>query len=112
MTGLPNPSLFPARTTTEGIIITVRLTPKSSADEVLGVEDTADGPILKARVRAVPDKGRANEAVATLLAQWLDEPKSRAELASGGKSRLKHVLIRGDAQALMSKLAVRISGLK
>lgn len=112
MTDVPKPSSLPARTTTEGIVIAVRLTPKSSADEVQGVEDTADGPVLKARVRAIPDKGRANEAVATLLAEWLGEPKSRAELASGGKSRLKQVLIRGDARALVSKLAARIGGLK
>lgn len=93
-------------------MIAVRLTPKSSADEVEGVEDTASGPVIKARVRAIPDKGRANEAVAVLLAHWLNEPKSRAELVSGGKSRLKQVLIRGDAQALMAKLAALIAGLR
>jgi uncharacterized protein len=103
----PQPPL-PARVTADGIIITVRLTPKASADEVQGVETLADGPVLKARVRAIPDKGKANEAVAQLLADWLGEPKSHAALVSGGKSRLKHVLIRGDARVLMAKFATRI----
>lgn len=108
----PQPPSLPARATPDGIIIAVRLTPKSSADEVQGVEATADGPVVKARVRAIPDKGRANEAVTVLLAEWLGEPKSRAELVSGGKSRLKQVLIRGDARSLMTKFAARIAGMK
>ncbi len=102
---------LPARAVAEGIIVAVRLTPKASSDEVQGVEDTPDGPVLKARVRAIPDKGKANQAVTVLVAEWLGEPKSRAELAAGGKSRLKHVLIRGDARALMSTLGARVAAL-
>jgi uncharacterized protein len=112
MNGVPQPSTLPARARSDGIVVAVRLTPKSSADEVQGVEQTADGPVIKARVRAIPDKGRANEAVANLIAAWLGEPKSRAELVSGGKSRLKQILIRGDAPALLTKLAARIAALK
>ena len=109
-TGRENNPL-PARATAEGVVIAVRLTPKASSDEVQGVEDTAEGRVLKARVRAIPDKGKANQAVAALVAEWLGEPKSRAELVSGGKSRLKHILLRGDARALMAKLAARIAAL-
>lgn len=100
---------FPARISTEGIIITVRLTPKASGDEVQGVEVMADGPVLKARVRAIPDKGKANDAIAKLLADWLGEPKSHVTLVSGGKSRLKQVLVRGDTNLLMAKFASRIA---
>lgn len=110
----PQPShgqKLPARVTAGGIIVAVRLTPKASADEVQGVEDTAGERAVKARVRAIPDKGKANQAVTALIAEWLDEPKSRCELTSGGKSRLKHILVRGDAQALMAKLAARVAAL-
>jgi uncharacterized protein YggU (UPF0235/DUF167 family) len=87
-------------------VIAARLTPKAGSDEVCGVE-TAEGksPILRVRVRAAPEDGKANAAVAALLAKWLDQPKTAAELISGGKSRLKQILIRGDAAALMEKLA-------
>jgi uncharacterized protein (TIGR00251 family) len=102
---------LPARAAAEGIVIAVRLTPKASSDEVQGVENTADGPVLKARVRAIPDKGKANQAAVVLIAEWLGEPKSRAELVAGGKSRLKHILIRGDTQALTGKLAARVAAL-
>jgi uncharacterized protein YggU (UPF0235/DUF167 family) len=46
------------------------------------------------------------------LPKWLGEPKTRAELVSGGKSRLKQILIRGEAGALMEKFSARIALLK
>ena len=51
------------------VILRVRLTPKSSKDAVDGIETTAEGPALKARVRAVPSDGEANAALLTLLAK-------------------------------------------
>jgi uncharacterized protein (TIGR00251 family) len=107
---IPLSGALPARPVTDGIVIAVRLTPKAGADQVSGVEATGDGqPVLRIRVRAAPENGKANAAVAALLAKWLGEPKTRAELVSGGKSRLKQILIRGDAGALMEKLAARIA---
>jgi uncharacterized protein (TIGR00251 family) len=102
-------SRLPARVVAEGIVVAVRLTPKASSDAATGVEEGADGWVLKARVRAIPDKGKANEAVAVLLAKWLGVPKSSVSLASGGKSRSKQVLVKGDANELMERLAARIA---
>lgn len=87
-----------------GLRLAVRLTPKSSRDEVIGVEDGPDGPALKVRVRAVPEDGKANAALAATLARWLGVPKSSLELASGGKSRNKSVLLGGDPAVLASRL--------
>ena len=48
----------------DGLEITVRLTPKSSRDALEGAESGADGGAwLKARVRAVPEDGKANKAL-------------------------------------------------
>jgi uncharacterized protein (TIGR00251 family) len=104
-------SRLPARIAADGIIVAVRLTPKASSDAVTGVEESADGWVLKARVRAIPDKGKANDAVAVLLAKWLGVPKSSATLVAGGKSRSKQVLVKGDANELMERLAARIASL-
>lgn len=104
---------LPARRTPEGIAIALRLMPKSGGNGVIGVKDgAADLPILKARVRAAPENGEANEALAELIAEWLGEPKTEAELVSGGKSRLKQILVRGDANTLLARLASRLAGLK
>jgi uncharacterized protein len=51
-----------------GVVVTVRLTPKSSRYEIAGVEHLSDGrAALKAGVRAVPEAGAANEA---LVRHW------------------------------------------
>jgi len=92
------------------VIVRVRLTPKSSMDAVLGVENTAEGPALKARVRAVPSDGQANAALITLLAGWLGVGKSSLRLAHGGKSRLKSVEITGDIKEIEARLAERLAG--
>ncbi|WP_088346749.1 MULTISPECIES: DUF167 family protein [Rhodomicrobium] len=112
MTGAPGDPL-PARRTAEGIVLAVRLTPKAGSDAVTGVEIMDDGlAMLKARVRAAPEKGKANAALVALIADWLDQPKSKAELVTGGKSRLKQILVRGDTGGLMDRLAAKLAALK
>jgi uncharacterized protein len=99
---------LPARAVPGGIAIYARVTPKASADEVLGVERHNGGLVLKIKVRAAPDKGEANAAVVALLAKWLSEPKARLKVAAGAKARLKQVVVEGDPPALMAKLAARL----
>jgi uncharacterized protein YggU (UPF0235/DUF167 family) len=91
--------------------LAVRLTPKARADEIVGLEDYAGEPVLKARVRALPESGRANAALETLLARWLKLPSSSVKVAHGGKSRLKQVAIDGDADALSRLIAARLAEL-
>jgi uncharacterized protein (TIGR00251 family) len=102
----------PARAVPDGIVIHARVTPKSSADEVLGVEPTADGPVLRVKVRAVPDKGQANAAVVAVLAKWLGEPKTRLKVTTGTKARIKQIFVEGEPGGLMAKLAARLAGQK
>jgi uncharacterized protein YggU (UPF0235/DUF167 family) len=77
----------------------------------VGVEDQAGACVLKARVRAVPEAGRANDALETLIAKWLGVPPSTVTVAHGGKSRLKQVAIGGDAEALSRLIAERVAEL-
>jgi uncharacterized protein YggU (UPF0235/DUF167 family) len=56
--------------------------------------------VLRVRVSAVPDKGRANAAVVALLAKALGVPKSAVSVASGETSRLKTLDVAGDGAAL------------
>ena len=93
-----------------GLRLRVRLTPKSRRDTVDGVEDTAEGPALKVHVRAVPEKGRANEALVETVADWLGVPKSTIEVAAGGKSRNKMLAIAGEQGKLSVLIAARLDG--
>lgn len=85
----------------DGADLFVRLTPKSSRDALEGVETTADGAAhIKARVRAVPEKGAANTALVRLVARSLGVPASTVSVVAGGTSRLKTVRIAGEPATL------------
>jgi len=94
-----------------GILLPVRLTPKSSRDEIGGIEAFGGEAVLKARVRALPEAGRANEALAKLIAHWLKLPPSSVSVAQGGKSRMKHVMVEGDAATLAPLIEARLADL-
>jgi uncharacterized protein len=98
-----------ARITSRGVELRIRLTPKSSSDRIEGVCDTAEGPALTARVRAVPSDGEANSALERLIADWLDLSKSSVLLSSGHKSRVKTVTLSGPAEATLIRLNDRLA---
>ena len=100
------------RRTAAGVVVPVRLTPKSARDEIVGVADFGEATMLKARVRALPEDGRANAALQKLIAKWLGVPQSSVKVIQGGKSRLKQIAIEGDAAALASLIAKRLAALK
>ncbi len=83
----------------------VRLTPKGGRDAVEGWARAADGARhLKARVRAVPEDGKANAALLAMLAKTLAVPKSALRIAGGATARLKIVEAQGDAAAIAARL--------
>ncbi|MES0869542.1 DUF167 family protein [Pseudovibrio sp. SCP19] len=94
----------------DGILITVRLTPKSSKDQIEKIGTQSDGrPLVLARVRAVPEKGAANKAVAALFAKALSVPKSSAEVIAGSTARIKTLRVQGDPQDLAKRLEDHLS---
>ena len=91
----------PFRQRSDGIDLFVRLTPKSAIDALEGLGTTADGGThLKARVRAVPEKGAANAALEKLLARALGVPASSVSVVAGATSRLKTIRVTGDPATL------------
>jgi len=93
--------LVPWRTSTQGISVALRVTPRGGRDDIDGVETLADGrPVVKVRVRAIADGGEANRAVTELLARALGVPKARVRILSGATSRLKEVAVDGDPARL------------
>jgi uncharacterized protein len=89
----------------DGLIVVVRLTPKGGRDAVDGLETLADGStMLKARVRAAPHEGAANDALCRLLAKAVGVPPRNVEIAGGATSRIKRVKIVGETRTLSSAL--------
>jgi uncharacterized protein (TIGR00251 family) len=99
----PNPS--PVKALSDGVTVSVRLTPKASADRIEGVVAAMDGAgELKARVTAAPERGKANTALIRLLAKSWKLPKSSLSIAAGGKDRRKVIHVAGDPGALAARL--------
>ena len=95
----------PWRAVAGGLLLSVRLTPKSSRDALEGVETLSDGrAVLKARVRAVPEDGKANEALLRLIAKALDVPRRDLDVASGATSRTKVVRFARADDELLARL--------
>jgi uncharacterized protein (TIGR00251 family) len=82
-------------------IISVRVTPRASRNEVAGF----DGDVLRVRLKAPPVDGKANEALGRLLAEHLGVRLSDVVIVSGLKSRTKRVSINGvDVAAVRARL--------
>ena len=96
----------------DGVRIAVRLTPKSSRDQIEGLSATRDGrPALAVKVRAVPEKGAANAALLRLLADALDLAPGRLSLVGGPRDRHKTVLVTGDSAALLAAIHAALAPL-
>ena len=88
----------------DGLRIAVRLTPRSARDAIAGLVSLSDGRVvLAARVRAVPEGGRANAALVRLIADALGVPRSRVALVEGATSRVKLLLVAGDGAILAER---------
>ena len=89
----------------DGVALDVRLTPRGGRDAIEGVERLSDGrAVLKARVRAAPFEGAANDALVRLIAKALGLAPRQVELAAGATARVKRLHISGDARELNALL--------
>lgn len=100
----------PLRRTSNGLLLYVRLTPRAARDDVDGIKNGPAGPAVHARVRAVPEDGRANAALVELVAARLGVAKSTIEVVAGHTARLKTLSIKGDAAALETRVAAWLKG--
>lgn len=79
------------RETENGVVLEVRVLPRSSRCELAGIQDGA----LKVKITAPPVEGKANEECIRFLSGLLKVRKSDIEIIGGGKSRNKTLCIAG-----------------
>lgn len=79
----------------EGAVLPVRAKPNARNE---GLLDAYDG-MLRVAVRAVPEQGRANQALIRVLAESLRLRKSQITLLSGETARQKRFLVAGISAA-------------
>ncbi len=72
------------------LTVEVKVIPRAAVNQVM--EPMADG-VLKVKVAAVPEKGRANAAVCALLAEYAGVPERNVQVVMGLTSQRKRVEI-------------------
>jgi len=89
-----------------GVLLPVRAHAGARRNAIDGLH----GGMLKVSVTQAPEKGKANKAIAALLAASLGLRKSQVELAAGGTSPQKRFLIAGESiESLREKLQAALT---
>ena len=97
--------MTPFKPVADGVRVAVRLTPKASRNAIAGIAEAGQGEaVLKVMVTAVPEAGKANEALIKMLAKEWGVAKSSISLVAGATDRNKILHIAGDAGDLMARL--------
>jgi len=87
-----------------GVRLFIRLQPGSSANKLDGVYEDASGQgRLKAKVTAIPEKGKANKALLKLLSKDFKIPVSLMDIISGETDRNKTLFISSEANTMLLK---------
>ena len=74
--------------------ISLHVTPKSSKNQIVGwFTDANNQPVLKVKIAAPPEDGKANKTLIKFLAKQWDIPASALEIVSGETSRHKRLKI-------------------
>jgi len=88
-----------------GVVLPVRAQAGARRNGVLG----ARAGMLRVAVTSAPEKGKANKAIADVLSNWLDVPKSAIVLLSGETApRKKFLIVGGKADEVRDAIAATI----
>lgn len=82
------------------MILQIKVIPGAARTEVVGFE----GEVLRVRLNAQPEKGKANRELVCFLAKWLGVSRTQVTLVSGEKSPHKRVEIEGIERSDMERL--------
>ncbi len=88
-----------------GVEMTIRATPRASANAIAGVEQDW----LRIRLQAPPVEGKANAALTRWLAGRLGVSRRSVTLVAGAGARIKRVTVRGiDMSQAAQRLGVSL----
>lgn len=91
----------------KGVVLAVHAAPGAGRSEVVG----RHGDAVKIRVAAQPERGRANDALADLLAHHFGLEPSAVTLVSGAGSRAKRFRLEGvDSERAVERLDQMLAG--
>ena len=74
----------------------IKVIPKSSKNEISEIIKDEEGQTIKIRIKAAPEKGKANKELIKFLSKEFSIPKQNIEIISGKTSQLKLLKITWD----------------
>ena len=87
--------------TADGVLLSIRVTPRAGTSAVAGLRAGA----LLVRLKAAPVEGAANDELVALIARLLGVPKRNVAIVSGARGRQKQLRVSGvDAPSAVSRL--------
>ncbi|NTU63454.1 MAG: YggU family protein [Chloroflexi bacterium] len=98
-------SVWQVTESSSGVTFSVRVVPRSSRNQIVGVESGA----LKVRLTAPPVEGAANTALIEFVAEWLGVKRSAVSIISGDKARNKLVRVNGETREQVEARFLRAS---
>jgi len=91
----------------EGVIFTAKVVPGSSRTSVCGLLDG----MVKIKIAAAPEKGKANQYLIELLAKQLGVKKNAVSIISGKTKAIKRMQVLGiSPETLLKKLNLNKRG--
>lgn len=89
-------------------LIRIRVTPKASRNEVIGIVEGC----LRIRIQAPPVEGAANEKARDFLAELLGLPRRDVELEKGQTNRVKVFKIAGlEVAEIRNRISASLAGM-
>ena len=91
-----------------GVVFTAKIVPGSSKTSICGYLDG----MVKIKVSAAPEKGKANQCLTKFLAKQLGVKKKAVRVISGQRGPVKNIEVLGiSTEELETKLGLNESGL-
>ncbi len=90
----------PKKSSPAGSQLLVKVVPGASKNELVGWQNGE----LKVRIKAAPEKGKANQELISFLAESLNLSKSQIHLKSGETSPHKKLFIEGISEESLKKI--------
>jgi uncharacterized protein (TIGR00251 family) len=97
---MPEPEI---REDEQGVVLVAKIVPGSSKTALAGILDS----MVKIKVAAPPEKGKANQCLIAFLAHRLGVKKNTIHIVAGQANPVKHVRIEGiSARTCLEKLGL------
>jgi len=94
--------------TQEGIELKVKIVPGSSKTQIVGTLDN----MIKIKVAAPPEKGKANQCLIAFLSKRLSVKKNDIEIVSGSTNPIKILSITGRNRVKLKAVLIAESSLE